>query len=368
MSGLLVHEWVAKSGGSERVVDQMVAAFPDADLKVLWNDDPGRFQVEPSETWLAGTPLRRHKAMALPFMPATWNSLASAKTYEWMLVSSHLFAHHARVRGQRELPKLVYAHTPARYVWAPDLDTRGQNPLARVASTLLRPIDRARAQEATAIAANSQFTRDRIQSAWRRDAVVIYPPVDTERISAVEDWAALVGKQGREILDGLPSEFLLGASRFVPYKRLDLVIDAGVAARLPVVLAGDGPAKGLLTARAADAGVPVIFIDRPSDELLYALYQRASAFVFPAVEDFGIMPVEAMAAGTPVIAPSTGGAAESVAATGGGVILHDESAEGWSQAVDQARRIDRTTIAERSHRFSSAQFRHEITSWVNAVV
>ena len=144
VSGILVHEWLARHGGSENVFEVLSGVFPDAERFCLWNDSDGRFE-NVHETVLARTPLRRSKAAALPFMPAVWRHLP-ARDADWVLTSSHLFAHHARFAGPaRHAPKLVYAHTPARYVWTPELDGRGSGLAARAASALLKPIDRKRA-------------------------------------------------------------------------------------------------------------------------------------------------------------------------------------------------------------------------------
>lgn len=365
MAGLIVHEWVAKAGGSENVVQEFATQFPDSDLQVLWSDDPDRFSLRTFDTWLARTPLRRSKALALPFLPFTWRTLTSHADYEWMLVSSHLFAHHVKPRNLGSgTPKLVYTHTPARYIWEPELDPRGSGIVARMASQALKPLDRRRAQEATSIVANSQFTRQRVQRAWERDADVIYPPVDTRRIASVEDWATQLTPIDHGVLDALPRTFILGASRFVAYKRLDQAISAGEAADVPVVLAGSGPDEAALRARAETATVPVHFVERPSTELLYALYQRALVYVFCAIEDFGIMPVEAMAAGTPVIVSPTGGAAESVDSVGGGRVIEDDSAAGWRTTVDAACSIDGAQLSARSHLYSRERFREQIQEWV----
>ncbi|KDA04906.1 glycosyl transferase [Microbacterium sp. CH12i] len=365
MTGLLVHEWVAKAGGSENVVEQFVKSFPTADLQVLWNDDPGRFSATTYETWIARTPLRRSKMLALPFLPATWRTLQAHQQYEWLLTSSHLFAHHVQLRGlDREVPKFSYVHTPARYIWEPELDHRGRGPLVRLAAGILKPLDRKRAQESFRIAANSEFTRKRIERAWGRDSDVIYPPVDTDRIIAGGDWRNHLTSDELDTLEALPSEFLLGASRFVSYKRLDLVIEAGEATKLPVVLAGRGPDHDALLARAQTAAVPVTFVISPSDEMLYALYQRALALVFPAIEDFGIMPVEAMAAGTPVVVPNVGGALESVTLAEGGSTIDNPSTQGWREAIETALSIDRSGLPSRTSQFSTTHFRQLIQTWV----
>ncbi|WP_194420371.1 glycosyltransferase [Microbacterium abyssi] len=364
MSGLIVHEWVASAGGSENVVDQFVRTFPDADLQVLWTDDPDRYPVKTYETWLARTPLRRSKALSLPFLPATWRSVKAHRNYDWILASSHLFAHHVRPRGvDANAPKFSYIHTPARYIWEPDLDHRGSNALVRFAGSAFKPIDKRRAQESVRMAANSEFTRERIGRVWDRDADVIYPPVDTDRIIAGGDWRDHLSGEELTQLESLPDDFLLGASRFVSYKRLDLVIEAGEATGTPVVLAGRGPDYESLKARADVANVPVSFVISPSDALLYALYQRARVLIFPAIEDFGIMPVEAMAAGTPVVVPTVGGAVESVSAAAGGVTI-ELPARRWREAIDETSRLDLNNLALRASLFSTTRFRNEMANWV----
>jgi glycosyltransferase involved in cell wall biosynthesis len=362
VSGIIVHEWLQRTGGSENVFEVLGRTFPDAARLCLWNDSDGRFTgVE--ETILARTPLRRSKALALPAMPLVWRHLP-AREADWVLCSSHAFAHHARFRGPaRHAPKLVYAHTPARYVWEPALDGRGGGSAARIASAILKPLDRRRAAEATSIAANSRFVAARIARTWDREAEVIYPPVEV---------AAFAGPQlpltpaDRRVLDGLPEGFLLGVSRFVPYKRLEAVIDAGVAADLPVVLAGAGPEAARLRAHALSHPGAVSFVARPSLALLQALYRRALALVFPPVEDFGIVPIEAMASGTPVITNAIGGAAESVIDGTSGVHVHDWSRSELRSAVERAAGLSGSDCIARAQDFDAHVFVDAMRAWVSA--
>jgi len=338
MSGIIVHEWLAPAGGSENVFRAIADAFPDAERWCLWNDSDRFDPVH--ETWLARTPLRGRKALALPIMPAVWRSLPRREA-DWVLTSSHLFAHHARFGGPvADAPKLVYAHTPARYIWTPELDVRGDNVPARLVSRALKPLDRKRAQEPVAIAANSQFIAKRIADAWERDAEVIYPNVDVTRLLREPTLSAV----DESTLRQLPDQFILGFSRFVPYKRLDAAIDAGRVSGLPVVLAGGGDDEARLRAYAADVHPGMVtFVLNPSDALLSAILRRALALVFAPIEDFGIIPVEAMAAGTPVLVNATGGAVESVVDGETGAHVYD-----WADDAELTRAVERTVASDPS--------------------
>jgi glycosyltransferase involved in cell wall biosynthesis len=363
--GVLVHEWIAQAGGSENVFQAMNGIYPDADLVCLWNDSTGRFDVDRlRETWLARTPLRRSKAAALPLMPIAWRRLAY-NDYAWALISSHLFAHHAHFVGQPPgFRRYVYVHTPARYIWSPELDGRGNSLAIRMMAAALKPLDRHRAQEGASFAANSQFVRQRIKAAWGVDSRVIFPPVEVEALQSVADWRTKLSEPERLQVDELPEGFFLGASRFIPYKRLDLVIAAGEAAGRPVVLAGRGPELENLRMTATSATVPVHFVVSPSGPMLWALYQQAALYVFPAIEDFGIMPVEAMALGTPVLAQALGGTAESVRSEATGALItfrsRDEMAEGAAVALG----AEADSCLARADHFSRRRFQERITTWV----
>lgn len=365
MTGLIAHEWIEPHGGAEKVLDTMADAFPDADIACLWSDAPERYAGRRvTESRLARTPLRHRKALALPFMSRHWRNYDTTK-YDWVLVSSHAFAHHAGSRrAKRDTATFVYTHTPARYLWSPELDERGSSLPARLGGGLLRQIDRRHAGGAQ-YAANSAFVRDRIRTAWGIDSTVIHPPVDIKRLQISEPWRNRLNESDAALLDRLPQGYLLGASRFVPYKALDKVIAFGEAAGRPIVLAGGGPDEERLRAIAAEAKVSVTFVHRPSDALLYAMIQEATAFVFPPIEDFGILPVEATALGTPVIVNRVGGAAESVRITKGGV-AHDFSDPVLAgAALDRALEVDRSTAARAAERFSNQKFEGSLQKWVN---
>lgn len=361
MSGVLVHEWLAPTGGSENVFEALSAAFPNSVRFCLWNESDGRF-ADVQETALARTPLRGRKALALPLMPLAWRGLPRMDA-DWILCSSHAFAHHARFRGPaREAPKYVYAHTPARYVWTPELDGRGGGLAARAVSRALKPIDRKRAQEPVAIAANSRFVAARIALAWERESTVIYPPVEVDYFGAASH---PLRPDEDALLDSLPRDFIFGVSRLVPYKRLDLVIEAGVSSDLPVVIAGEGPDELRLRAMAAARNARVTFVGKTSKAMLAALYRRALVVVFAPIEDFGIIPVEAMASGTPVVANAIGGAAESVVEGSTGAIVEDWSSKGLREAVSRAASASADSCVERAAEFSGPRFIEGVRAWMS---
>jgi len=362
LSGVIVHEWLEHSGGAENVFEAMRHAFPDAQGWCLWDDSHGRFPGV-HETALARTPLRRSKTLALPLMPTVWRHLPETDA-EWMLVSSHLFAHHARFGGAaRDIPKYVYAHTPARYIWTPELDPRGQSLPIKIAAHTFKGLDRERAQEATAIAANSQFVADRIAATWEREATVIHPPVDTA-VFAVEPQ---LNAADQATLDGLPEGFLLAISRWVPYKRLEDAITVGEATGHPVVIAGRGPDEARLRALAERSSARVDFVEYPSRSLLRAIYRKAVALVFAAVEDFGIVAVEAMASGTPVLANAVGGVGESVVDGLTGAHVQDwRSPAELRSALDETLRSDPEACRVRAADFSHALFDQRIRAFVQA--
>lgn len=364
MSGVIVHEWLAHTGGSENVFEILSDIYPEAERYCLWDDSGGRFNGV-RETALARTPLRRSKALALPFMPAAWRHLPASDA-DWVLCSSHLFSHHARFGGPaREAPKLVYAYTPGRYVWVPELDGRGGSAVARMTSAAVRPLDRRRAQEATSVVGISRFIADRIAATWEVEAGVIYPPVH------VEDFLAPppeLDDEEQSIIDALPDGFVLGMSRFVPYKRLEAAIAVGEAVGAPVVLAGAGPDEPRLRELAARSSARVDFVPRPGFRVLRELLRRARVLVFPSIEDFGIVPVEAMASGTPVIANAVGGAAETVVDGVTGALVHD-----WDDVVELRAAVERADACtaeqcvERAKLFGVDPFASQITEWVETV-
>jgi len=357
-------------GGAENVLDQLAIAFPDAPIACLWNDAPDRYRGRAlTESPLARTPLRKHKAASVPFQPLIWaGDWYTRSDPDWIVSISHSFAHQIGAsRATRKAQTFTYVCTPARYLWAREDDPRGMHPIARAISPALRVIDTKRSAGSDHIAVLTHFVKERVCKAWGRDSTVIYPPVDVEGLLSISDWRDRV-TDPLEImfLEALSEPFILGASRMVKYKRLDSVIKVGDALGLPVVVAGDGPERSHLEQLASEARVPVSFPGRVSDALLRALMQRALVYVFPPVEDFGIMPVEAMILGTPVVVNSVGGAKESVGALGFGESTDADSICSLTSATIRASSLGYSMVVSLRalSLFGNQRFRCDISRWV----
>jgi glycosyltransferase involved in cell wall biosynthesis len=358
---LVAHEWIAEVGGSENVFEQIRSAVPHSRAVCLWNDNPARF-TGLEESWLARSPLRGRKVVAMPYMGSAWKQI-NLRDVDKVVVSSHAFSHHLASRAADSgIPAFVYVHSPARYVWAPDVDDRGSRLVARLGRSYFRHWDRRHASRQVAYAANSRFVAQRVADAWGVEAEVIYPPVDIERI---QNFRGELSDADTATARALPAQFVFGASRFVQYKNLDAAISAGDILGLPVVLAGTGPDEARLRVLAEQSQTPVLFTGRVSESLLLELYRRATLFVYMAVEDFGIMPVEAMACGTPVLVNDLGGSRESVLAVGGG------HTSGWRDSrfndpavVAKAAAIDTQCCESAVAKFSIASFKRNLLSWL----
>ena len=323
----IVHEWLEGVAGSERVLEQMLLCYPEADLFAVVDFLPheargilhGRV---PRTSFLQRLPFARrwfrHYAMLLPMAVEQWDLSA----YDLVISNSHAIA--KGVLTGPDTLHVSYVHSPMRYAWdlqhqylrETGLDRGLRGVAARWLLARLRQWDRGTANGVDVFLTNSHYVARRIRKAYRREAVVIPPPVDTETFTP----------------GGAKGDFYLVASRQVPYKRIDLV--AAAFAAMPertLVIVGDGPAHGRI--RAAARGAPnITFRPAVPQAELVALMRAARAFVFAGEEDFGIVLAEALACGTPVIAYGRGGAAE-IVAEGAGVLFAEQTAEGLAAAV-----------------------------------
>ena len=351
----LVHEWLASRAGSEKTFERMTHVLPDADVFALTADPAAGFEIEAPirTTLLQRVPvLRAKRNLSLPVMPLAWRCLRT-KPYATVITSTHAYARY--LPAARAAAHLSYVYTPLRYAWLPEVDGRGATPLMAPARAVLRVLDKRTVRHVDRFASISNVVRERVEEFYGRESDVVFPPVDTDFFAA----APADDSGGRE-------PFVLGVSRWIHYKRLDLVIEAASRVGLPVVIAGHGPGEAELRAVADRARVPVTFEHRPSDERLRDLYRAAAVLVFPAEEDFGIVPVEAQAAGTPVVALARGGSLDTVADGVSGALVHEQTAEAFAAGIERVLGIDPSPDALRRHveRFSVDAFHRGFTDWV----
>ncbi|MBS0558671.1 MAG: glycosyltransferase [Proteobacteria bacterium] len=375
LSGLrvaIVHEWLETYAGSERVVAQLLRCFPQADLFAVVDFMPESERAflgtrKVTTTFIQRLPgARRLFRHYLGLMPLAVQQL-DLSGYDLILSS-----HHAVAKGVLTGPDQVhvsYVHSPMRYAW--DLQhqylreagiERGLRGLyARWLFSRLRVWDAASAHGVDHFVANSFYIARRIGKAYRRQAAVIHPPVDTERFRP--------GTGPRE-------DFYLLACRLVPYKRADVIVRA--FARMPdrrLVVVGDGT-EGARVRAAADGAANIVFVGSVDQQALIGLMQRARAFVFGGEEDFGIALAEAQACATPVIAYGRGGAADIVVqeqdGTPTGILFDRQDADAAAEAVERFERqrdaISPEACRQNAMRFSEPRFRSEITAFVAAAV
>ena len=324
----VVHDWLDTWGGGENVLAEILRAYPQGELFALVDFFPDALRARiggrrARTTFLQRMPgARRHFRGFLPLFPRAIESLDLA-AYDVVLSTSHAVAKGVRTRPSQL--HVCYCHTPMRYAWDLRDQYLGPRGLATGVRGLvvnhlldrLRDWDRASSARVTEFVANSSYVRERIARCYGRDATVIPPPVDTDFFTP----AASAGSR----------DYYFAASRWVPYKRGDLVAAAFRA--LPerrLVIAGDGPEGARI--RAAMGG-NAQWAGLVSRERMRDLLRGARAFVFAAEEDFGILPVEAQACGTPVIAYGRGGARETVRGGVTGVFFDAQSADAIADAV-----------------------------------
>lgn len=355
----IVHDWLPVFGGAERVLEQILSLFPSADLfslvDLLSHADRQFLRGKPVRTsflqkfgWI-----RRHYRKFLPLMPL---AIERFQLREYDLVISSSYAVAKGVITHPDQLHICYCHSPMRYVW--DLQEqylresnlhRGlRGCLARMVLGRMRRWDVKTHARVHHFIANSQFVRQRIASAYGRDATVIHPPV------SVEDFT-LGARRGKHYVT---------ASRLVPYKMTHLMVEAfNRMPDLELRIVGDGPEFARL---AKSAGPNVRLLGHQPTERLRQELQTAQAFIFAAKEDFGIAPVEAQACGTPVIAYGAGGALETVVDGITGRFFPEQTPESLMTAVRAFER-ERTcfrpeVIREHARHFSAARFRRELAT------
>lgn len=362
----IVHDWLYTYAGAEKVLEQIINCFPDADLFSLIDFIPEgkrNFIHNKSVTtsFLQKMPFVKTKhRQYLPLMPLAIEQL-DISGYDVVISSSHAVAKGV-LTGPDQL-HICYCHSPIRYAW--DLQHQYLNEagitsgpkswLTRYILHKIRQWDYRTANNVDYFIANSQFIARRIYKVYRRESAVIYPPVD------INKFACVISKE----------DYYLTASRLVPYKKISLIAEAFV--KMPerkLKIVGSGPEQDKI--KQLINGHPNIeYLGFVEDEALIVLMQRAKAFVFAAEEDFGIIPVEAQACGTPVIAFAKGGVLETVCGLetqqSTGVLFLEQTKESLLAAVNQFEQqsiITASNCRKNAEKFSIDRFCNQFRSFV----
>ena len=338
----VVHEWLTIPGGSETVVYAILDLLPQAEIFTSIYDPAPWPEVITTRrvhaSFLNRIPgATRRYAQLLPLMDTAFRSF-DLSAFDLIVSSNHACA--KNVRNPSGVPHVCYCHTPMRYAWDPSFFDgesigRVRRLLLPAATSWLRYVDRKRAADPDLFVANSTFVAGRIRDAYGRPSQVIHPPVDVARMLEIQR---------------APQDEYLVFGRLVPYKRADIAVEACERLGRKLIVAGDGRDFERVRQRASGN---TTFLGRVPHERLPELFSRARALLFPGVEDFGIVPVEAQAAGLPVIANGAGGTRDSIIDGRTGVLYSDGSVEGLCDAIV---RFESLTFDERELRSNARQF------------
>lgn len=345
----LVHDWLTTMGGAEKVLEALAETFPAKVFTLV--RDPKKLEgtpfmdMEVKTSFIQKLPRAKQKYRSyFPLFPMAIEQF-DLSGYDLVISSSHSIA--KGVLTHADQLHICYCHTPMRYAWdlyqqylrEAKLKSGVKGVMAKFFLHYLRMWDAHSSSRVDAYVANSQYVARRIHKLYEKEASVIYPPVDVDYFTMQEE----------------KEDFYLTASRMVPYKKIDLIVEAfGEMPDKKLVVVGDGPEMEKVK-RKAKKNVEILGFQE--DETLRSLLQRAKGFVFAALEDFGILPVEAQASGTPVLAFGRGGALETVKEGETGLFYEEQSV---GSLVEGVKRFDRETFDPQKIRAHAETFRPEV--------
>ena len=351
----LVHDYLIQDGGAEKVLEVFQEIWPDAPTYALFFDPkklPAFKGRDIRTSFLQKMPLAKSKYQWYITLMPTATERYDLSGYDVVVSSTSAFA--KGIITRHDALHVCYCHTPTRYLWSDTHSYLEELRIPRIIKSILPPVlsrlrlwDRQAADRVDMFVANSETVRSRIQKYYRRESDVIHPPVDTHRLS----------------ISNKPKTYFLTGGRLVAYKRYDLVVDACNKTGIPLKIFGSGPVEKDLRRKAKKN---IEFLGRVGDAERDELYANAKAFIHPQEEDFGITPVESMAAGRPVIAYRKGGATETVKEGVSGEFFDEQS---WEELADMLIRFDESKydpakIKAYSEKFARADFKTKMRSFV----
>ncbi len=358
----IIHDWLPLVGGAERVLEQLLEIYPQAEIYTLFDfvsrtDAPFLANKKVTTSFLQKFPkVSRYYRNLLPFFPFAIEQF-DLRQYELILSSSSAVA--KGVISSPDQTHVCYCHSPMRYAWdlqAHYLKHTGMS--SGVRSTFIRYVlyklriwDVVSSHRVDSFIANSSYIAERIRKTYRRESTVINPPVNISRFQLQSN------KEG----------YYFAASRQVPYKRIDLIVEA--FKQMPdkrLIVIGDGPEHKKIKAL---AGPNVEILGYQPDAVMVDYMRRAKAFIFAAQEDFGILPVEAQACGTPVIAFGRGGARETVLDKRTGLLFDEQTVPSLLDAIERFERLqdkfNSADIRRHASSFSNERFRRDIKNFID---
>jgi glycosyltransferase involved in cell wall biosynthesis len=357
----LAHHWLTGMRGGEKVLEEISLLFPEAPIYTLVAQPDrlsARLRSHPLHTsWLQRVPgAARHYRRLLPLFPAAISTLRVRPPVDLVLSSDA-----GVIKGlaySPGTPHVCYCHSPPRYLWdlqddyAQSAEAGGAvgRALFRAIVPHVREFDRQAAARVTHFIANSAFVRERIRHCYGREAEIIHPPVALDEFTAAP---------------GPPDVFYLIVSQLTPYKRVDIAVEAFNLLGLPLVIIGEGSERRRLEAR---AGKNIVLLGAQPFSVLKDHYRRCRALVFPGIEDFGIVPLEAQASGRPVIAYGKGGALETVVDGVTGLFFPEQTPAHLVAAVErfeaESDRFDPAACRRQAENFSPDKFKRELRTFL----
>ena len=361
MKVAIVHDWLVTNAGAEKVLKQIIEIYPHADIFTLVDflSDEQREEIlkekKATTSFIQKLPFtKRHFRNYLPLFPKAIESL-DVSGYDLIISSSWAVA--KGVKKDKDALHVSYCHTPIRYAWDlyDEYTANLKQPKKLLVQKSLQYIKKWDIESLDRIdyfIANSNFVAERIKRIYNRDATVIYPPVDIEKFS----------------LHVTKDDFYLTASRLVPYKKTKLIVEAfNVMPEKKLVVIGAGKE---LDAIKAVTKSNIAVLGYQEDAILIDYMQRAKAFVYAAIEDFGIVPIEANACGTPVIALNKGGTAETIIDGVNGVHFKEQTQDEIIKAVNrfESMKFDAKKTSTYVESFSSDRFKQEFQDFISSKV
>ena len=361
MKKALVHDWFSVYAGAEKCVESFTNIWDDFEVYSLIDflSDKDRELIlkgkKANTSFVQNLPKAKEKYRNyLPFFPLAIEQFDLSE-YDVILSSSHAVAKGVLTNSNQL--HISYVHTPIRYAWdlyhqylrESGLDKGLKGKLAKYFLHKIRIWDMSTINRVDHYIANSHYIARRIKKIYGKESTVIYPPVDVEKFELCEN----------------KEDFYMTASRMVPYKKIDMIVEAFSKIDKKLVVIGTGPDMEKIKAK---AGTNVELMGYQSDEVMINMMQRAKAFIFAAEEDFGITPVEAQACGTPVICLGRGGTKETVLDMVSGVHFMEQSVDALLEAVEKFEKnsdnFEPKKIRENAQRFSKERFEKEIKEFV----